>query len=300
MFLWQASFFPTSVQGSDNASDNPNNGAVKIVVQRGESLWSLALKHQTTVVEIVKLNKVKSPDHIREGESLWVPKRVVKEESVKSVKPEEPVKPEKTGDIMVSDNTFNPSWWLNALRRRFVQKESTIITYEIFVNPVTPVTPVIPDPPLIITLPLDAIQKQAVVKTASIGAEKQNVSRSLGQLISKEDIELLSRVIHGEARGEGFEGQVAVGAVVLNRVKDPRFPKTIRAVIYQSGAFTAVDDKQIHLEPNDQAYKAAEAALSGLDPSNGALFYFNPHLATDRWIKTRPVVKQIGNHTFSI
>ena len=283
LFLWQASFFPALGQGSDKASENPINGTVKIVVQRGETIWGLAQRHHTTVGEIVKFNKVKSPDHIREGESLWVPNRVAEE------------KPEKIEDIIVSDNTVNPSWWLNALHRRIVQ-ESTILTYEISVNQETA------DPPLINTLPdaIDAVQKLTVLKTASIGAESQILSRNLGRLVSKEDVELLTRVIHGEARGENFEGQVAVGAVVLNRLKDPRFPKTIRAVVYQSGAFTAVDDKQIQLDPNDQSYKAAEAALSGQDPTNGALFYFNPRLATDRWIKSRSVIKQIGNHTFSI
>lgn len=297
LFLWQASFFPALGQGSDNALENPINGDDKIVVQRGETLWGLAQSHHTTVDEIVKLNKVKSPGNIREGESLWVPNRVVEE------------KPEKIEDIIVSDNTVNPSWWVNSILRRIVQvesisprssntklQESTIQTYEIFVNKETPA------PPLINKLPadIDAVKKLTVLKTASVGVESQILSRSLGRLVSKEDVELLTRVIHGEARGEDFEGQVAVGAVVLNRLKDPRFPKTMRAVVYQSGAFTAVDDKQIQLDPNDQSYKAAEVALSGQDPTSGALFYFNPRLATDRWIKSRSVIKRIGNHTFSI
>ncbi|MDI6813142.1 MAG: cell wall hydrolase [Desulfitobacteriaceae bacterium] len=118
--------------------------------------------------------------------------------------------------------------------------------------------------------------------------------------ISAVDLELLARVIYAEARGEDFEGQVAVGAVVLNRIRDPQFPKSIREVIYQQGAFTAVMDRQIHLEPDNQAYKAALVALEGEDPTGGAVYYYNPRLATDRWIKSRPVIKRIGNHTFSI
>lgn|GEM_PF-1136582 len=118
--------------------------------------------------------------------------------------------------------------------------------------------------------------------------------------ISAEDFELLARIIHAEARGEDFEGQIAVGAVVLNRLADARFPNTIREVIYQPGAFTAVSDKQINLTPNQSAFLAAEAALRGEDPTNGAIYYYNPKTATDRWIKTRPVVKTIGNHNFSI
>lgn len=119
-------------------------------------------------------------------------------------------------------------------------------------------------------------------------------------LVSQEELELLARVIHAEARGEDFAGQVAVGAVVLNRVEDHRFPNTIHEVVYQPGAFTAVIDKQIHLDPNQSAFRAAEAALNGEDPTDGAIYYYNPRTATDRWIKTRPVVKTIGNHTFSI
>ena len=121
-----------------------------------------------------------------------------------------------------------------------------------------------------------------------------------GKSISQEELDLLARVIYAEARGEGIEGQVGVGAVVLNRLEDPEFPKTIKEVIYQRGAFTAVDDKQIHLLPNEVAFQAAQAALEGKDPTGGALYYYNPVTAKDRWIKTRPVVKRIGNHTFSI
>jgi N-acetylmuramoyl-L-alanine amidase len=185
-------------------------------------------------------------------------------------------------------------------------EESKIITYEIFVN-----NQDIQDTQANMPEDLNAKQEPDTVleptpqeltaqKKAPLEEEGHILSRSLGCMVSKEDVELLTRVIHGEARGENFEGQVAVGAVVLNRLKDPRFPNTIRDVIYQSGAFTAVDDKQIQLDPNDQAYKAAEAALAGQDPTNGALFYFNPRLATDHWIKSRSVVKRIGNHTFSI
>ncbi|AGA70537.1 putative cell wall hydrolase [Desulfitobacterium dichloroeliminans LMG P-21439] len=118
--------------------------------------------------------------------------------------------------------------------------------------------------------------------------------------VTQEELDLLARVIHAEARGEDFEGQVAVGAVVLNRVEDDRFPDTIHDVVYQPGAFTAVIDKQIHLTPNQSAYRAAEVALMGEDPTQGAIYYYNPRTATDRWIKTRPVVRTIGNHTFGI
>lgn len=117
---------------------------------------------------------------------------------------------------------------------------------------------------------------------------------------NSEDLELLARLIHGEARGEPYEGQVAVGAVVLNRVKSPGFPNTIREVIFQKNQFIAVSDGQFYLEPNETAYRAARDALSGRDPSLGALFFYNPKTAkTLYWLSTRETTVVIGNHVFA-
>jgi len=112
------------------------------------------------------------------------------------------------------------------------------------------------------------------------------------------NIDLLARLIHGEARGEPYEGMVAVGAVVLNRVADSRFPNTIAGVIYQKGAFDVVTDGQINLPPNDTSYKAAQDALNGWDPTYGCIYYYNPATATSKWIWSRPIVVKIGNHNF--
>lgn len=114
------------------------------------------------------------------------------------------------------------------------------------------------------------------------------------------DVQLLARAINGEARGESYEGQVAVGAVILNRVKSSKFPNTIAGVIYQPGAFTAVDDGQINvpIEEGSTVLKAAQDALNGWDPTNGAIYYFNPDTATSDWIWSRPLVKTIGKHRF--
>lgn len=109
---------------------------------------------------------------------------------------------------------------------------------------------------------------------------------------------LLSRAISGEARGEPYVGQVAVGGVIINRTRDPRFPSTIPGVIYQPGAFTAVSDGQIDLEPTTSAVNASIDALNGWDPSGGALYYYNPAKTTNKWIWSRPVIKVIGNHVF--
>ena len=114
------------------------------------------------------------------------------------------------------------------------------------------------------------------------------------------DVQLLARAINGEARGESYEGQVAVGAVILNRVKNPNFPNSIAGVIYQPGAFTAVSDGQINIpiDKNTTVVKAAQDALNGWDPTNGAIYYFNPNTATSSWIWSRPFIKTIGKHRF--
>lgn len=116
------------------------------------------------------------------------------------------------------------------------------------------------------------------------------------------DVQLLARAINGEARGEPYEGQVAVGAVILNRVKDSNFPKTISGVIYQPGAFTAVADGQINvpIASGSTVVKAAQDALNGWDPSKGCLYYWNPSTATSKWIWTRKIKLKIGKHNFGI
>ena len=114
------------------------------------------------------------------------------------------------------------------------------------------------------------------------------------------DLYLLAKCIYAESRGEVYEGMVAVGAVILNRVNSPDFPNTVYGVIYQPWAFTAVNDGQINLEPNQTAYKAAQDALNGWDPTYGCLFYYNPKVATSSWIYSRQVVITIGNHVFAL
>ena len=109
---------------------------------------------------------------------------------------------------------------------------------------------------------------------------------------------LLAKLIHSEARGEVYTGQVAVGAVVLNRVDSADFPNTLEGVIYQPWAFTALHDGQFDLEPTSESYQAAEDALSGWDPTYGCLYYYNPRTATSKWIFSREIAVEIGNHVF--
>ncbi|MBQ3502465.1 MAG: spore cortex-lytic enzyme [Clostridia bacterium] len=114
------------------------------------------------------------------------------------------------------------------------------------------------------------------------------------------DLYLLAKLVHSEARGESYTGQVAVAAVVLNRVDDSRFPNTIAGVIYQPWAFTAINDGQFNLEPNNTAYQAAKDAMNGWDPTYGAVYYYNPKTATSAWIRSTKTVTVIGQHVFSV
>ena len=126
----------------------------------------------------------------------------------------------------------------------------------------------------------------------SLGADRMNISDS--------DVEIIARAIYGEGRGEPYEGQVAIGAVILNRVEDDDFPDTVSGVVYQKGAFDAVRDGQINLTPDETAYQAALDAINGWDPTGGALYYWNPATATSPWIWSVPITRRIGRHVFGV
>ena len=125
-----------------------------------------------------------------------------------------------------------------------------------------------------------------------------NTTNSSGTTSNSSNVNLLAHLIYGEARGESYIGQVAVGAVIMNRVRSSSFPNTIAGVIYQKGAFDAVSDGQINMTPDSSAKKAAQDAINGWDPSYGAIYYFNPATATNKWIWSRPVTVTIGKHRF--
>ncbi len=138
-------------------------------------------------------------------------------------------------------------------------------------------------------------------KTAkALGMSLNSSSSNTNSSYSSEDLYLLARVVYGEARGEPYLGQVAVAAVVLNRVKSSEFPNTISGVVYQPWAFTAVNDGQINLTPNETAKKAAKDALNGWDPTYGCLFYYNPRTATSNWIRQKEIHLSIGSHVFCL
>lgn len=128
--------------------------------------------------------------------------------------------------------------------------------------------------------------------------ESTNGGQTAG--FTSSDVYLLAKTIYAEGRGEPYVGQVAIGAVIMNRVRSNAFPNTVSGVVYQKGAFTAVDDGQINLTPNETAMKAAKDAINGWDPTGGAIYYYNPAVATSAWIFERQTVTVIGKHIFAI
>ena len=143
---------------------------------------------------------------------------------------------------------------------------------------------------------------EPIKEIVEVGTKVNNptiIGNNGGLQTGQSDLDMLARVIYAEARGEPYLGQVAVGAVIVNRVKNARFPNSIYGVIYAPGQFCTVRDGQINLSPSNQAYRAAEEALNGVDPSNGSLYFYNPRTSTSSWIFTRPVLASIGNHNFA-
>jgi len=321
------------VQATSTASHEPGlqEGKKLITIQRGETLTGIARKYQTTLDQLISLNGIKNPDKVKAGQKIWVtvPVPEVNKATVdtQTAETEKDIKIEKSSESAIAsklsqgsnkNNLFYINHVISAIAmvkaksvltvaqsapvemiEIFVNNDSEQENYTIVLEP-TPAEPIQVEETKTAAVTEAAVAAFATVQKNEAVQNTDATNLSRGDSFSKEDIELLARVIYAEARGEDFEGQVAVGAVVLNRLADPHFPKTVRAVIYQQGAFTAVSDKQINLKPDDEAYRAAEAAIAGEDPTDGAIYYYNPKTATDRWIKSRKVIKTIGNHTFSI
>lgn len=140
-------------------------------------------------------------------------------------------------------------------------------------------------------------QKYGLPVDGSVGPQTWKALKKYS--LNKSEMDIMARVIYSEARGESYTGQVAVGAVVMNRIQSNLFPNTISGVVFQPGAFTAVDDGQFWMKPDRTAYLAAQDAVRGWDPSHGSLYYFNPNTATSAWIWSRPQKIRIGNHIFT-
>ena len=146
----------------------------------------------------------------------------------------------------------------------------------------------------------NGLTADGIVGNATAKAMGISVSAGTNSSYTNNDTYLLAKAVYSEARGEPYVGQVAIAAVILNRVKSSAFPNTVAGVIYQPWAFTAVHDGQFELEPNATAYQAARDALNGWDPTYGSIYYYNPRTATNTWIRSRKVTTTIGKHVFAV
>ncbi len=189
----------------------------------------------------------------------------------------------KTKSKLVSASNYNASWVKKQINsgNEFTYYQGTPIEHQVKPKSSSNKT----------TKSTNTAKKNTSTKTTGTAA---NIPAGF----SESDIKLMANAVHGEARGEPYEGQVAVAAVILNRVQSSSFPNTVSGVIFQSGAFTAVADGQIWLEPNESSRNAVIDAINGWDPTGEAEYYFNPETATSSWIWSRPQIKKIGKHIF--
>lgn len=228
-------------------------------VKSGDSLYSIANSHKITVEALKRVNQL-SNDKIFAGQILTLPENYT------------------THQVLAGDTLYKLAKQYHCSVKEIKQQnnlhEDTILTGTTLKIPTTQ----------------NNRETNAIV-TSSRGTSYQ---RSYTQA----EWDMLAQVVYGEARGESYNGQVAVAAVVLNRVAADGFPNTMQDVIFQKNAFTCVSDGQYYLTPNRTAYLAALEAMQGNDPTNGCLYYWNPITATSRWIWTREIETTIGNHVF--
>lgn len=243
--------------------------AADYYVKKGDTLFTIGQKYGVSADYVKQTNGLKSTV-IYPGQKLWVPDNKVNGTSYTV----------KKGDTLYKiANNYGTT--VNAIKSTNGLKSDTIYPGQV----------------LLISKQASSTQATTASRSGSSSAAAQRTAVS--SKLSAEELELLAKIVYGEARGESYEGQVAVAAVVLNRVKDPNFPNTIKGVIYQPGAFTAVTDGQFYLTPNETAYKAAKDAAAGWDPTGGALYYWNPATTTNKWIWSKPITTQIGSHVFA-
>ena len=279
------------------------------VVQQGDTLSEIAEGYGVDVATILDVNNIDSAEMIKVGEELIIP------------------------DILEQNNQEEEKkkdWDYQLFNKRTQEISKTLsledeTTYSVRINPEQELPEVnIPEDKLIkyhvgigdslfdlankfntstgIIMAINNMDNSIIRVGEKIKLPINNLSpgQVLARTIKPNDVELMARTIHGEARGEPFIGQVAVGAVIINRVLSDYFPDTFHDVIYQSGQFSAVDDGQINLTPNQKAFRAAREAINGKDPTMGALYYYNPETAKHQWwFATRKTLVTIGDHVFA-
>ncbi len=232
-------------------------------VQSGDTLYKIAANYKITVEDLKQANHLKSST-IRTGELLQIPTYV--QHRV------------KTGEsLFLIAKQYGCT--VNAIKRTNDLHSNTI------------------QPGKVLKIPADGISAElAHDSTAVVTSSRGGYYRSYTQ----SEWDMLAQVVYGEARGESYTGQVAVAAVVLNRMEADDFPDTMHGVVFQRNAFTCINDGQYYLKPNRTAYQAALDAMHGADPTNGCLYYWNPVTATSSWIWTREIQLTIGNHVFGL
>ncbi|GAB6098842.1 hypothetical protein JCM16358_07210 [Halanaerocella petrolearia] len=244
-------------------------------VQPGDSLYKIASKLDTSIQQLKEVNNLTS-DYIYPGKRLEVPQAKVANKTISIA---------STSNESINNSSYYQVQAGDSLYK-IANKLDTSIQQLKEVNDLTS----------------DYIYpgKRLKVPQARVTNKTINDTSSYTRLdVSEEELNLLTRAVYSEARGESYIGQVAVASVILNRVEDSRFPDTVKGVIFQPWAFTAVHDGQFWLEPDETAKKAVHDALKGWDPSEGAVFYYNPVKVTSHWIYTREIIKKIGEHYFA-
>lgn len=248
-------------------------------VQRGDTLWKIANQHQVNLDDLMKINGLKS-DLIHIGTVLKIPAEKVKQH-IKENK-------QKHSDYVTYHVKKGDNLWTLARTYRSsveaIKKANSLKSDLIIVGQ---------------RLLIPRLHKKQTIRTASLPARGAQTTISS---YSEEDIEWLARIIEAEAGNQSYLGKLAVGSVVINRKNDDQFPDTVKEVIFQKGQFTPVANGRIHkVKPSEDSFKAAKEVLKGTkDPTDGALFFYNPRIATDRWIRTREVIKDIGQHRFAL
>jgi len=274
------------------------------VVQNGDTIYDIAKEYNTTVEHILEYNHIDNASKINIGDEI-----VIKKEEEDN-----------------NDKNLNLNYSLSPHNDRTENFKLDVgRNYSVRYNPEQPLPDVNIPPDKIIQYFVDSgdtlydlaqsfntsvgvimalnnmensiIRQGQKLKLPILNLSKRQV---LARTISHSDIEIMARTIHGEARGEPYMGQVAVGAVIINRILSNEFPDTIKGVIYQKNQFTAVSDGQIHYTPNNTAYRAAREAINGVDPTLGSLYYYNPETAQNKsFFNTRKFVVSIGDHVFA-
>ncbi len=250
------------------------------VVSKGESLYKIASWYGTTVGSIKKANNYWS-DYIKPGQRLTIPSKSSSSTGC------------KVHVVSKGESLYKIASWygtsVGAIKQANNNWSDSIMPGQKLIIPSGKTTV------------KATVNKTSVASASTAGSASSAAlpSRGVSTRFSRDEIYLLAKLINAEARGESYEGQVAVGAVVLNRITNSNFPNTLAGVIYQPLAFTAVSDGQMYLEPNATALKAAEAAAGGWDPSGGAIYYYNPAKTNSKWMFSRPIITRIGNHVFA-